>query len=432
MDAQVEGRRALRGTLSVPGDKSISHRAVMLGCLASGTSSLEALSSAQDVASTVRAFRRMGMNIENRAGVTEIHGVGIAGFRDRVPERLSEIDCENSGTTARLLIGLLSGAGKRVRLTGDASLLRRPMMRIVNPLNEHGASIETTGGRLPVTLGGKRLSPIRCTVPVPSAQVKSSLMLAALFIDGVSVIVEARQTRDHTERMMRHMGGCLEISSAERGAQLKITGLKELQPLHMTVPGDISSAVFFIAAALLTQGSSITVRNVLLNPTRSHILDVFGRMGARIETEMRQRYPEPVGDVHVQCSRLTGIDVGGDEIPLIIDEIPALAACALFARGDTVVRDAEELRLKESDRIDSIVNMIKAFGGDVDQRQDGFTVHGRGATDAAEVDSFGDHRIAMAASVIALASEGKSTVRNAQCVGVSFPDFFHALDRFSS
>jgi 3-phosphoshikimate 1-carboxyvinyltransferase len=325
----------------------------------------------------------------------------------------------------------MSGAGKRARITGDASLLRRPMMRIVDPLTGHGASIETTDGRLPVTLGGGGLSPIHYTVPVPSAQVKTSLMLAALFIDGLSVIVETRPTRDHTERMMRHMGSFLEIGSTERGSTLQITGRRELQPLHMTIPGDISSAVFFIAAALLTRGSAITIRNVLLNPTRAHILDVLRRMGARIETEITQRFPEPVGDVHVQHSNLGGIEVGGDEIALIIDEIPALAACALFARGRTVVRDAGELRFKESDRIESIVGMVEAFGGYVEQRQDGFTIQGEAHTRAAEVESCGDHRIAMAASVIACATEGVSSIRNAECVGISFPDFYRLLEGFS-
>ena len=431
MDAHIEGRKTLRGTLHVPGDKSISHRAVMLGCLASGRSSIEGLSSAQDVGSTIRAFQRMGIAIETDAGVTEIHGTGIEGFCDGVPVNMPEIDCENSGTTARLLIGLLSGAGKKARLTGDASLLRRPMLRVVDPLNGCGASIETTEGRLPVTLTGGSLLPIHYRVPVPSAQVKSSLILAALFIEGRSEIVEALLTRDHTERMIQHMDGPLMVKSTRNGNEIQITGRGELSLLNLAVPGDISSAVFFIAAALVTPGSSVTIQNVLLNPTRAHILDVFRRMGAKIETHVREESPEAVGDVHVRYSKLTGVRVGGSEIPLIIDEIPALAACALFARGETVVGGAGELRIKESDRISSIVHMVRAFGGGIEDAQDGFTVHGRSGCKPAEVDSFGDHRIAMAASVIALAAEGESIIRNAGCVDISFPGFFQVLERFS-
>ena len=431
MEVQVEGGRPIRGTFTVPGDKSISHRAVMLGCIASGKSIIEGLSTAQDVRSTIRAFQSMGIGIETGAGKTEIHGLGIEGFRSAVPVDLPDIDCENSGTTARLLIGLLAGAGKRVRLTGDASLILRPMLRVVDPLNDHGACIESTEGRLPVMLTGAKLLPIHYSVPVPSAQVKSSLILASLFTEGVSVIIEAQPTRDHTERMIRYMGGSLAVDNTENGIEMRVTGGQELSSLNMTVPGDISSAVFFIAAALLTPGSSIAIENVLLNPTRAYILDVFKRMGARIDVHVRREHPECVGDVRVRYSKLTGIGVGGDEIPLIIDEIPALAACALFARGDTVVRGAGELRVKESDRIRSIAHMVAAFGGDIEDRQDGFTVHGREGCSAAEVNSFGDHRIAMAASVIARASKGMSTIRNAECVDVSFPGFFQLFNRFS-
>ncbi|MCK4924150.1 MAG: 3-phosphoshikimate 1-carboxyvinyltransferase [Spirochaetes bacterium] len=431
MDVIIDGKRALRGTLQVPGDKSVSHRAVILGCLASGTSRIRGLSTAQDVGSTIRAFQRMGITIGTDAGEAVIHGTGIAGFDDAVPESLPEIDCENSGTSARLLIGLLSGAGKKVTLTGDDSLLRRPMMRVVEPLNDHGASIRATDGRLPVSLTGSRVAPIHYRVPVPSAQVKSSLMLAALFAEGRSAIVEPVLTRDHTERMLMHMDGPIAIKNAQRGNEIRITGRKELSPLELAIPGDISSAVFFIAAALVTPGSSVTIKNVLLNPTRAHILEVFRRMGARIETHVREEYPEVSGDIDVRYSKLSGVRIGGREIPLIIDEIPALAACALFARGETVVKGAEELRVKESDRIRSIVHMVRAFDGNIEEAEDGFTVHGRSGCGPAEVDTFGDHRIAMAASIIALAAKGRSIIRNAQCVHISYPDFFEVLENIS-
>lgn len=429
MDTFVEGRRTLRGSIRIPGDKSISHRAVMLGCLASGESRISGLSTAQDVASTVLAFQRMGMHIEFRGEETHIAGRGISGFMGEVGPQLPEIDCGNSGTTARLLIGLLCGARKRAVLTGDASLRTRPMKRVVAPLNDHGAAIRMSGGHLPVELTGGRVQPIHYRVPVPSAQVKSSLMLAALFLEGRSIIVETVPTRDHTERMLLHMDGRIGVKRTTGGTQIHIMGLRELAPLDMTVPGDISSAVFFIAAALVTPGSSLTIRNVLINPTRAHILNVLGRMGGRIEQEVREEFPEPVGDIHVRHSRLSGVRVGGSDIPLIIDEIPALAAAAMFARGDTVVTGAGELRIKESDRIKGIVHMVRSFGGRIEESEDGFTVYGRATTVPAEIDSFGDHRMAMAASVIALATKGRSTIRNAECVDISFPGFFEVIEQ---
>jgi 3-phosphoshikimate 1-carboxyvinyltransferase len=427
MDSVVEGRARLHGTLNVPGDKSISHRAVMLGCLASGESRIRGLSPGLDVGSTIEAFRCMGLSLDRTASEMRIAGTGIRGFMElKRPEDL-EIDCGNSGTTARLLIGLLSGAGRRAVLRGDSSLSCRPMMRVVSPLNEHGADIKTSEGHLPVELGGGRLLPLNYHVPVPSAQVKSALMLAALFLDGRSRIIETAHTRDHTERMLLHMDGKITLRQLPSGREIAITGLRELTPLDLTVPGDLSSAVFFIAAALVTPGSLLTLRNVLLNPTRAHILEVFRRMGGRIETELKTEFPEPAGDVRVRFSKLSGIRVGAGEVPLIIDEIPALAACALFARGDTVVSGAGELRIKESDRIRGIARMIRAFGGHIEESEEGFTVGGRVPTSAAEVDPAGDHRIAMAASVIALATKGRSIIRDSRCVDISFPGFFGLL-----
>jgi 3-phosphoshikimate 1-carboxyvinyltransferase len=427
MDSIVEGKARFHGSITVPGDKSISHRAVMLGCLASGESRIRGLSPGLDVVSTIEALRCMGLPLEGTASEMRIAGAGIRGFMSsRGPGNLA-IDCGNSGTTARLLIGLLSGAGKHAVLRGDQSLSRRPMLRVVSPLEDHGAVIRTSEGHLPVELGGGRLRPLTYHVPVPSAQVKSALMLAALFLVGRSRIIESTLTRDHTERMLLHMDAKITLRQLPSGREIGITGLGELAPLDLTVPGDLSSAVFFIAAALVTPGSSLTVRNVLLNPTRAHILDVLKRMGGRIETELKTEFPEPAGDVHVRFSKLTGIRVGAGEVPLIIDEIPALAACALFARGDTVVSGAGELRIKESDRIRGIVQMIRAFGGHIEESEGGFTVQGRVPVSAAEVDPEGDHRIAMAASVIALATKGRSVIRDGRCVDVSFPGFFGLL-----
>jgi 3-phosphoshikimate 1-carboxyvinyltransferase len=429
MEAVIEGRRTLRGTVRVPGDKSISHRAVMLGCIASGRSSIVGLSTARDVAATIGAFRLMGIPIESEGDETVIEGMGIAGFRERVDtgRELPEIDCGNSGTTARLLTGLLSGAGKQAVLTGDESLRARPMLRVIDPLNEHGADIGAAGGRLPLELTGGRVRPLRYRIPVASAQVKSALILAALFLDGSSIIVEPVPTRDHTERMLLHMDGAITTRQTGSGREIRITGGSELTPLRLQVPADLSSAVFFIAAALVTPGSSVTLENVLLNPTRARILDVLRRMGARIEVRMGVDSPEPMGNITVHHSKLRGTRVGGDEIPLIIDEIPALAACALFARGETVVYGAAELRVKESDRIGSIVGMVRAFGGRIEETGDGFRVYGRAGMKPAVVDSHGDHRMAMACSVAALAIGGRSVIRDAECVDISFPGYFEEL-----
>ena len=426
-DALVEGRARLQGNITVPGDKSISHRAVILGCLASGKSMLRGISPGVDVGSTIEAFRSMGLSIFGTVQELHISGTGIRGFMEAEGSPNLEIDCGNSGTTARLLIGLLSGAGRRAVLRGDSSLTGRPMMRVVSPLMDHGAAINTSGGRLPVELLGGRVSPIHYHLPVPSAQVKSALILAALFIHGSSHIFEEIPTRDHTERMLSYMDGRISVRQTRGGKQIQVTGLGDLVPLDLTIPGDLSSAMYFVAAALITPGSSLTVRDVLLNTTRSHILDVLRRMGGRIKTELKRELPEPAGDLHVRFSELAGIRIGSDEVPLIIDEIPALAACALFAGGETVVSGAGELRVKESDRIRGIVRMVRAFGGNIEESEEGFTVQGGADVEPAEIDPEEDHRIAMAASVIALAVRGRSTIKNARCVDISFPGFFDLL-----
>jgi 3-phosphoshikimate 1-carboxyvinyltransferase len=430
MDRIVEGRKSVRGTVTVPGDKSISHRAVMFGSLARGRSFIRGLSSARDVQSTAEAMRAVGVPLRQGTDVTVVEGLGIEGFESLGKGEPVPIDCGNSGTTARLLVGLLSGAGVRATLTGDASLLRRPMKRVVEPLVRFGARIESREGRLPVELLGVKPGVFRYVLPVASAQVKSALLCCALFLEGTSTVTEPRRSRDHTERMLRLMGCPIEEREiAVKGREITLTGRAELGPLDYTVPGDISSAVFFIAAALVTARSEVCVKNVLLNETRSRILDVFRGMGGEIEVRVKGELPEPVGDVLVRSSRLKGVSVGGADIPLLIDEIPALAAAAFFAEGETVVRGAEELRVKESDRVRGIVEMVKAFGGEVDELPDGFVLQGKQKALPAAVDSHEDHRLAMAASVIALNAEGESLIRNAQCVDISFPGFFEELEK---
>jgi 3-phosphoshikimate 1-carboxyvinyltransferase len=433
MVRDVEGRKKISGAVTVPGDKSISHRAVMLASIANGTSTITGLSQAQDVRSTIEAIRTLGVPVHDKNGKVLIEGRGIHGFEKQNRSAPLRIDCGNSGTTARLLMGLLCGAGVPARLTGDQSLSRRPMDRVVCPLREIGAQISADNGHLPVEIRSGRLVPFEYKVPVASAQVKSAFILAALFIQGRSVITEFSDTRDHTERMLVLMNGDLKKRSFVHEKQIVVSGRRELTPIDITVPGDVSSAVFFIALALTLPGSEIAVQNVLLNHTRAHVLDVFARMGGNIEVNVDEELPEPMGTVRVKCSRLHGTTIGGVEIPLIIDEIPAIAAAACFARGETVVRGASELRLKESDRIRSIVDMVRAFGGNIVEREDGFLITGNKKLSAARVPSSCDHRIAMAASVIAANIRGRSQIEDAECVGVSYPGYFEILEKhFSS
>jgi len=428
----LKGKRTLQGQVSVPGDKSISHRAVILGGIARGESRIKGLSDARDVMTTVEAFRLMGVPVHFKKGVTVVEGAGITGFEKLGQGRKVEIDCGNSGTTARLLMGLLSGSRTRARLTGDLSLQKRPMGRVAQPLTEIGALIKTAEGHLPAELECGKLIPFDFIVPVPSAQVKSALILAALFMKGMSVVTEPVATRDHTERMLLFMDAGIKTKNTHLGKAIFITGRKELTSLEFTVPGDISSAVFFIAAALICPFSDLTITNVLLNPTRAPILDVFRKMGGRIDIEVVEEFPEPRGNLRVRSSKLRGITVSKTQIPLIIDEIPALAACALFAKGWTVVKGAGELRIKEGDRIKGIVHMVNAFDGRIEEREDGFIISGGGRLHEADVRSFGDHRMAMAASVVALGVKGKSVIRDAHCVDVSFPGFFEELARCCS
>jgi 3-phosphoshikimate 1-carboxyvinyltransferase len=432
MDRAVEGRRSVRGSVSVPGDKSVSHRALMLGSVARGRSLIRGLSDAEDVLSTERAVKALGVRLHRKDGVTVVEGAGIDGFEALGSGGPFRIDCGNSGTTARLLAGLLSGAGIPAELTGDESLSRRPMRRVVDPLVRFGARIETREGRMPLELKGVRPGVFRYVLPVASAQVKSALLCCALFLEGTSTVTEPERTRDHTERMLRLMGCPVEVrAAAPKGREIAIAGRTELLPLDFTVPGDISSAVFFIAAALLAPRSEVRVKNVLLNETRSRILDVFRAMGGEIEVQAMGGLPEPVGEVRARSSRLKGVSVGGADIPLLIDEIPALAAAAFFAEGKTVVSGAQELRVKESDRVRGIVEMVKAFGGEVEELPDGFVLQGSAKAHPAEVESRGDHRLAMAASIIALNAEGRSLIRNAGCVDISFPGFFEELERIA-
>jgi len=436
MDRIIEGGSPIRGIVSVPGDKSISHRALIFGALSSGQSNFTGLSTAKDVETTKNILKELGIQFnnnkdeDNKKALT-INGIGIGGFeklRKSSDKEIYELYCGNSGTTARLIMGLLGGAGIKAEITGDNSLSQRPMDRVVEPLKSIGVEIESTQGHLPVRIIGGKAVPFNYTLQVASAQVKSAMILAALFINGTSTIIEPQETRDHTERMLLLMDGDIMIKRLLNGKNIMINGRKELTPLSFKIPGDISSAIFFIAAALIIPGSEITIEHVLLNPTRAHIFEVLKRMGAKIDIEQTEEFPEPVGNVKVTYSKLKGTRISSLEVPLIIDEIPALAAIAFYARGKTIVTGASELRVKESDRIKSITTMIKSFGGNIEEKDDGFIIKGRKRAHPSQVESFGDHRIAMAASILAMTVKGKNVIKNSKCVEISFPEFFQILE----
>jgi 3-phosphoshikimate 1-carboxyvinyltransferase len=431
VDREIRGPLRIRGTIRVPGDKSISHRAVMLGGVARGRSSVTNLSTAADVGTTIDAMRRVGVHIDVHGDSRlTLRGVGLEGFESLGKAASGiplEIDCGNSGTTARLLLGLLGGASIAARLTGDASLESRPMSRVVLPLREAGVEFPEPCETLPCVVAGGKVGPCVHRLAVASAQVKSALILAALFACGETTLHEPLPTRDHTERLLAAMGGKIDIDETGEGRTIRVGGRPALSPLRLTVPGDISSAAFFIAASLLCPDSRLTVEDVLLNPTRAALLDVLRDMGGSIVVRRQgSDLPEPRGTVTSESSPLRGVTVEPEAVPLLIDEFPVIAVCGMFARGYTTVRGAAELRVKESDRIGAIVRLVRAFGGDIEEYDDGFRVTGRDAPPLhpGRVDSGGDHRIAMAASVAAAAIRGASVIGGADAVYVSFPEFY--------
>ena len=408
----------LAGRLGVPGDKSISHRAVMLGAVAEGTSEIEGLLEGEDVLATVAAFRAMGVAMEGPAeGRLVIQGAGLHGLRPPA----GDLDMGNSGTAMRLLCGLLAGQPFDSRLVGDASLSRRPMGRVAEPLRRMGAEIELAAGdRPPLAIrGGRRLRAIDYHLPVASAQVKSAVLLAGLYAEGCTRVQEPAPTRDHTERMLSGLG-----YPVERGENwTRLCGGGRLRGARLRVPGDISSAAFFLVGAAMVPGSEIVVEGLGVNPTRTGVLDILRAMGAEVEIrDVREAGGEPVADVHLRGGELQGIDIPEHWVPLAIDEFPAVLVAAA-ARGTTRLRGARELRVKESDRIAVMAEGLRALGVEVEETEDGAVVLGRGGFDGGTVDSHGDHRVAMAFAMAGLKSSAPVTVRDCRNVATSFPDF---------
>ena len=420
----------LWGEITVPGDKSISHRAIMFGALAEGTTTVHGFLKGADCLSTIDCFRRMGITIEEIDDTICVHGKGLHGLS----ESIQILDVGNSGTTTRLISGILAGQTFPSVLSGDASLNTRPMKRIMTPLHMMGADIESCkeNGCAPLVIKGKPLKAIRYNSPVASAQVKSCVLLAGLYADGETSVTEPALSRDHTERMLRSFGA--DIRS--EGCTCTITPPETLHAQHIEVPGDISSAAFFIVAGLITPDSEILIQNVGINPTRAGILNVCKAMGADITlVNEREEGGEPVADLLVRSSELNGTVIEGDIIPTLIDELPVIALMACFAKGETIIRDAHELRVKESDRIEIVSRNLKAMGADVIPTDDGFIVNSTfgkeqiPALHGADIECSLDHRIAMTFSVAGINADGETRILDSDCVDVSYPGFFAEIER---
>ncbi len=416
--------KSLTGAITVAPDKSISHRGVMLGSLANGVTRIENYLTGEDCISTVNCFRALGVEIEISGKSVTVHGTGT------LKQPSNVLNTGNSGTTTRLLAGLLSGYPIDTVLSGDESLNKRPMKRIITPLTMMGAEIKAKDGNFcPLQIKGKnQLKAISYTLPVASAQLKSALILAALHGDGVTTITEIEKSRDHTETMLRAMGAKIET----QGKIVKVSPIETLSPMELSVPGDISSAAFFIVGALITKGSELVIQNVGVNPTRTGLLTVLKEMGADIKEEnMRTVCGEPVCDLVVKSSNLHGVNVSGKIIPALIDEIPILAVAAACAQGTTHIRDARELRVKESDRILAICEMLKTAGVAYEEYEDGFSVTGTDHIKGGIYESFGDHRMAMSEKILSLVSKEAFEIKDADCVAISFPDFWETLNECS-
>lgn len=427
MKLTINPVKKLRGVLSVPGDKSISHRAVMLGALARGITEVDHFLMGEDCLATVACFKAMGVRIEGPVeGKLKVHGVGLGGLQ----EPADVLDAGNSGTTTRLMMGILAGQPFCSIITGDESLRRRPMARVTGPLAEMGAVFlgREQNNLLPMAVRGGALKPIHFQSPVASAQVKSAILLAGLYAEGETSVTEPSPSRDHTERMLQAFGAAVRVT----GNTVTLKGFPELQGLKITVPGDISSAAFLAVAAACLPDSEVTLQGVGINPTRDGLLEVLRQMGAGLEiVNERQQGGEPVADIKISGGKLQGTEISGALIPRLIDEIPVLAVAAAYAEGTTVIRDAAELKIKESNRIAAVARELKKFSVDIEELPDGLVIRGGKPLTGATCQSYGDHRIAMAMAVAGLGARGQSVIEGAQCIPVSFPGFNDALKSLS-
>jgi len=421
----VPPAKNLSGALRLPGDKSISHRYAILAALAEGKSRLENYSTGADCASTLECLCGLGVQWERSAGAD--HTIEITGTAGHLAAPTAPLNCGNSGSTMRMLSGILAGQEFASELFGDESLSRRPMARVIQPLTSMGARISAGAeNRPPLKISGGRLHGIDFKMPVASAQVKSCVLFAGLLAEGETRVEEPLRTRDHGEVALRAFGAELRRD----GNATSIRGGQKLHALEARVPGDLSSAAFFFCAAALFPGSQLVIDSLLLNPTRARLLDILMAMGVRISiTQLEEQHGELVGTVHVEGKRLTSTKIAGADAAALIDEIPVLAAIAPYSEGGIEIRDARELRVKESDRIQAVTKNLRAMGAQVEEHEDGLTVPGQQKLHGAKIDSLGDHRIAMAFAVAALRAEGPSTIKGADAAVISYPAFFESLDR---
>jgi 3-phosphoshikimate 1-carboxyvinyltransferase len=419
----VRPARNVRGSVSLPGDKSISHRYAMLAAIAEGPSRLANYSTGADCASTLGCLRTLGVKWERKDGAENAIEVQGSGPSLTAPTR--PLDCGNSGSTIRMLSGIVAGQKFVSEMAGDDSLARRPMERVIAPLTAMGAEISSQNGRPPLRIRGCNLKAITYKMPVASAQVKTCLLFAGLLADGETRLEEPLRTRDHGEVALQAFGAHLE----RKGTDVSIRGGQRLRGIKARVPGDLSSAAFFLCAAALFPDSQLTVANVLMNPTRARLLDVLIQMGLRISvTQLEEIHGELVGSLQVEGGRLKGATIAGADAAALIDEIPVLAAIAPYTEEGIEVRDAKELRVKESDRIVSIATNLRAMGAEVEERDNGLKIPGAQSLHGAELDSFGDHRIAMAFSIAALRAQGETLIRGSECAAISYPAFFSVLE----
>jgi 3-phosphoshikimate 1-carboxyvinyltransferase len=418
---RVRAGAGLGGTISVPGDKSLTHRALILGALADGQSVVHGWLPAGDTQATLGCMRALGIEIKQQDGALLIHGTGLHGLL--APDQ--PLNCVNAGTGLRLLAGILAGQRFESVLDGSDQLRRRPMRRITDPLRQLGADVSDTDGCAPLHFRPAALRGMTYEMPVASAQVKSCLLLAGLYTDDPVVVIEPGPARDHTERMLRAMGAQVQVD----GACITLTPGAVLQPLHLAIPGDVSSAAFVIVAALLAGETATHITHVGVNPTRTGILDILATMGADlVQGNVREESGEPVGDLTMRRTALRGAEIGGDMIVRAIDEFPALMVAATQAEGETVVRDAAELRVKETDRIAVMAAELRKLGAEIDERPDGFRVQGPQRLTGATVQGHDDHRVAMALAVAGLVAEGETVIEDAACVNDSFPGFVETLN----
>ncbi len=408
------------GNPTIPGDKSISHRGLILGALAAGTTEVIDILDGEDVQSTAHCLRLLGVEINQVGNRTLIKGIGESGFKNPI----SILDCGNSGTTMRVMMGVLAGSRVTATLTGDSSLTKRPMKRVSAPLIEMGAQFELTNDNFaPVKVIGSRIHSIDYQLKIASAQIKTAILMAALNAEGKTRIFGEIGSRDHTERLLPHFGVNIQTTDKE----ITLLGGQSLKANIVKVPSDPSTAAFWIGAASIIPGSVIELENISLNPTRIGFIDVLKRMGADIETDILIHHPEPVGRVRVQFKGLVGAFISKEEVPSLIDEIPLLAVLATLAQGVTEVRGAEELRVKESDRLEAVATNLRAMGCEIEIFDDGFRIVGPQKLTGCEIKTYNDHRIAMAFSIAGLVADKETTILNSECVAVSYPKFYETL-----